>query len=151
MPLFDKIFGGTAKGIVEGTGHIIDKLVVNDQEKLNAKKALTEVVMNNLSHLATAHKEVLKTELSGTKLQRNWRPIVMLSFAFIIVYHYFLQPLLAFWWPVPMIQLPTQFWGLLELGLGGYVIGRSVEKVATTVTENVDISFLKKRDRKRKE
>ena len=30
---------------------------------------------------------------------------------------------------------------------GGYVVGRSVEKVATTVTKNVDMPFLKKKNR----
>jgi hypothetical protein len=29
-----------------------------------------------------------------------------------------------------MFDLPDQAWGLLSVGLGGYVIGRSAEKVA---------------------
>ena len=40
--------------------------------------------------------------------------------------------------------------GLLEivkLGLSGYVVGRSVEKTAGVITENIDMSFLKKKKR----
>ncbi|MGV8134072.1 MAG: hypothetical protein AB2L20_02570 [Mangrovibacterium sp.] len=36
---------------------------------------------------------------------------------------------------------------IIELGLGGYVIGRSVENISKTVTRNIDLSFLKKKDR----
>lgn len=45
-------------------------------------------------------------------------------------------------------QLKPEFWELLKLGLGGYVIGRSAEKIANSVTKNVDLPFLRKKDRK---
>lgn len=101
--------------------------------------------MKRLNELAGYQKEVLVTELSGSALQRNWRPVVMLSFAFIIVYHFFLQPVLGIWLDVPAISLPDRFWSLLEIGLGGYVIGRSVEKVSKSVTETLDNSMNRRR------
>lgn len=83
-------------------------------------------------------------EISGNSLQRNWRPIVMLTFAFIIVYRYFISPIFNF----PAIELPGPFWDLLSVGMGGYVIGRSVEKVADKLTQNTDLTFLRRKDRK---
>jgi hypothetical protein len=46
------------------------------------------------------------------------------------------------------LQLELKLMDILELGIGGYVIGRSVEKVAGKVTENIDMPFLKKKNRK---
>lgn len=61
-----------------------------------------------------------------TTLQRSWRPLVMLVFAFIVLYSKVIAPLFN----LPIAPLEPQFWTLLELGLGGYVIGRSLEKIA---------------------
>lgn len=149
MSIINKIFGAAATELVDATGNALDNLITNPEERLKAKQALAEAIMAKLTELASYQRDVLNTELQGTKLQRNWRPLVMLAFAFIIVYHYFLQPLLGHWLNVPTIALPDRFWGLLELGLGGYVIGRSIEKVATTVTENMDIPRTTRRQRRK--
>lgn len=147
MGVIDKILGKTTENIINSGAKIIDNLVTTDKEKLQAKKELTEVVLKSLNELGNAQKEVLLAETNGNSLQRNWRPSVMIAFAFIVVYAYFIEP--AFFNNEHPIAetLPVRFWDLLEIGLGGYVIGRSVEKVASTVTKNVDMSFLKKKNR----
>ncbi len=149
MPLLDKLSKGAAEGIIGATGKLLDELISSPTEKLEAKNRLAEIVLARLQALNDAQRDVLLAEMKGSLLQRNWRPVVMLTFAFIIVYHYFLQPLMGFWLEVPTIQLPDQFWTLLEIGLGGYVIGRSVEKVADKLTLNVDRSLLTRRERRR--
>ena len=35
-------------------------------------------------------------------------------------------------------RLLAEAWGLLQIGLGGYVVGRSVEKVAPQITASLD-------------
>jgi len=58
-----------------------------------------------------------------------WRPITMLVFVFIIANNYILVPyLIMFGVPAPSLEIPPNMWGLLELGMGGYIIGRSAEK-----------------------
>lgn len=151
MSIFPKLIAGAATELVDATGNALDKLITNEPERLAARKEISEVILSRLSELASYQRDVLNTELQGTKLQRNWRPLVMLAFAFIIVFHYFLQPLLGYWFAIPTIELPDRFWGLLELGLGGYVIGRSIEKVATTVTENMDLPRLTRRQRRKQQ
>lgn len=62
-------------------------------------------------------------------LTATWRPITMLVFVAIVAFNYLLEPLLAmFHLPVTPLPLPPDLWDLLKLGLGGYVVGRSVEK-----------------------
>ena len=57
-----------------------------------------------------------------------WRPIMMLTFGGLIV---------ARWlgWSAPNITEAEvlKLWSIVELGLGGYVIGRSVEKVVPAI------------------
>lgn len=141
--LLTNFLKGSAKELTDSVGNAIDNLSTSDQEKLKAKSEISKIVLDGLTQVASYQRDVLVTELKGTKLQRNWRPIVMLMFAFIVVYAKFIAP--AF--QLPSTELEPDFWGLLQLGIGGYVVGRSVEKVAKTVTKNIDLSFIKKRNR----
>ena len=141
------LLGG--KALDEG-GKIIDALTTSNEEKSKAKAELTQIVMGSLNELANAQKDVLIAELTGSPIQRLWRPIVMLTFAFIVVFHYALYPVaMTFNDELPVLPfLDTKFWTLLEIGMGGYVVGRSLEKIADTTTKNIDFSFMKKKERK---
>lgn len=145
--ILTKILKGSAKELTTSVGDVVDKLSTSEDEKLKAKKEISQVVLENLKDIASFQKEVLITELSGTKLQRNWRPIVMLMFAFIVVYVKFIAPLFN----LTNVKLEPQFWELLSIGIGGYVIGRSAEKIAKTVTKNIDLPLIKKKNRKLQE
>ena len=149
IPFLSKIFNKGAKDLLDSGGKIIDNLTTNDQEKLNAKNELTKTVLNSLNNLQNAQCDVLLSETSGNWLQRSWRPILMLGFGFIIMYAYFLEPAFLNKGEDAISKtLNENFWDLLKIGMGGYVIGRSAEKIASTVTKNSDISLLRKKDRK---
>ena len=66
-----------------------------------------------------AQLSLLVTEMSGNNLQRNWRPITMLTFLVLVVCD-------SFGWLTN--PLAPEAWTLLQIGLGGYVVGRSMEK-----------------------
>lgn len=109
---------------------------VEVMEKLNA--AIREAEMQFQEKVLSAHTEqikaraaVIEAEASGHSwLQRNWRPIIMLSFGAILVNNYILVPWLMALGieAVAVLDFPSGFWGLLSLGVGGYIAGRSVEK-----------------------
>jgi hypothetical protein len=127
---------------VEAVGSIIDNVFTNDEEKSTAKKQLAEVVLKSLNDVAEVQGEVIKTEMKGNFLQKSWRPLMMLTFGIILVCKWFGLTNDA----IPL-ELELQLLDIVKLGLGGYVVGRSVEKVATTVTKNIDMPFLKKKNR----
>lgn len=131
------------KEAVDSVGEVLDNVITNNEEKSQAKKELTEVVLSNLTKLADIQGEVIQTEMKGNWLQRNWRPMMMLTFGVILVCKWF-------GWTDSEIdhELEMKLMEIIELGLGGYVIGRTVENVSNTVTKNVDLPFLKKKDRK---
>ena len=74
--------------------------------------------------------DVIIAEAKGNWLQRSWRPILMLSFGFIVIYVKFIAPL----FDLKIPELENEFWNLLQLGIGGYVVGRSAEKIADNIT-----------------
>ena len=129
-------------GAVKAVGDIVDNVFTNDEEKSEAKKQLTQVVLKSLNDVAEVQGEVIKAEMQGNFLQKSWRPLMMLTFGVILVCKWFGLTNES----IPL-ELELQLLDIVKLGLGGYVVGRSIEKVASTVTENVDMPFLKKKNR----
>jgi hypothetical protein len=148
MGILNTIFGGAAKDLVDSVGGILDNTFTNDAKKMAAKEKLTSVIMGAFDKLQTLQAAIISKEATGNWLQRSWRPLVMLAFAFVVVYAFFIQPAFLPNSISVRDELPEEFWGLLKIGIGGYVVGRSVEKIANTVTRNIDLPFLKKKDRK---
>lgn len=140
MGFLTKIFSKGAKDLTKSVGSIIDNLSTSDQEKLKAKAELTEIVFSALNNLQNAQRDIILAEAKGNWLQRSWRPLVMLTFTVMIVVGGFTT--------IPYLADSSPFWVLLKIGLGGYVIGRSAEKIADSVTRNTDLTFLRKKDRK---
>ena len=120
---------GLATGLFGPLANLIDELHTSDEERLEAKRKLFEVqaalfgqLMDYEKTLAAGRAKVIEAEAQGRGiLQRNWRPVTMLTFLALVVCDAF--GLLAF-------RLAPEAWTLLQIGLGGYVVGRSVEKVA---------------------
>ena len=122
MKILTDLLKGGLKEILGG----VDNLITS-KEELGKVKAL---LIEKLTGLMKVQNEIISQEMKGNWLQRSWRPIIMLSFGFIIFYHYFLSQVFG----LPVIDLPEKFWSLLEIGMGGYVIGRSAEKIANSVS-----------------
>lgn len=71
---------------------------------------------------------------SESWLTRNWRPITMMTFLWVILWYAWLQPALVAWAGLTPIE-PTyvqigELINLITIGLTGYVGGRSLEKIA---------------------
>ena len=142
MSFLTNLFSKGAKELLDSGGKLIDGITTSDQEKLNAKAELSKIVLTSLNSLQNAQRDVILAESRGNWLQRSWRPLVMLLFASIVVIGAFTT--------IPYLTDNSPFWGLLKLGLGGYIIGRSTEKITDKVTTNMDLTFLRKKDRKDK-
>ncbi len=127
---------------VDAVGKIVDNVFTNDEEKSEAKKQISELVLKSLNQVADAQAEVIKTEMKGNFLQKSWRPITMLTMVVILVCKWF-----AFTDSSIPLELEVELMSLLKIGIGGYIGGRSIEKVADKITKNIDMPFLKKKDR----
>ena len=84
-----------------------------------------------------AQAKVIIAEAQGPSwLQRNWRPILMLTIVFIVANNYVIAPYISlFGYKSLALELPETMWNLMNIGVGGYIVGRSGEKIATSVAE----------------
>jgi len=128
-------------GIFKPAAELIDNIHTSEQEKLELKNVLVklqnEVTTKQIAllskqmdlekQLLDAQASIINTEAkSDSWIARSWRPITMLTFLVIIVLHSLsvitLKP-----------DFANQFMTLVQIGLGGYVVGRSAEKLAPAV------------------
>ena len=128
----NKILSWFTGGVVKEVGNVIDKLFTSEEERINAKNEMLKVLKEQQLELQRLQTDVILAEAKGNWLQRSWRPILMLTFGFIVIYVKFIAPLFS----LPIPPLENEFWDLLQLGIGGYVVGRSVEKVSRNITVN---------------
>jgi hypothetical protein len=102
------------------------------QAKLKADLQ-TQLLQSNTQELQAAAK-IIEAEAKAGWFASSWRPLLMYVLIFILVWNYILGPVVKiFTGAVISFELPGDVWGLLQIGLGGYVVGRSAESVARTI------------------
>lgn len=121
--------------ILGAINKVIDKVVPDKAEALRLQTSLMQEIMTNYRDELKNATEVVLAEAKGESyLQRNWRPILMLSIVAIVVNNYLLYPyLVLFGVPATILDLPADLWNLMSIGVGGYVVGRSAEKIADSI------------------
>jgi hypothetical protein len=102
------------------------------QEKLKAQLQ-TQLLQSNTAELQAAAK-IVEAEAKAGWFSASWRPLLMYVLIFILIWNYVLGPVVKFFFAAAItIDLPGDVWTLLQIGLGGYVVGRSAESVARTM------------------
>ena len=128
IPLITELFKSGAD--------VVDSMHTSEEEKINAKGKIlalqnraNQIFEEFSSSILKAQTSIIVAEANSQSwLARNWRPVTMLSFVVAI---------LAFWFGLTPATLTeqniTDMFSLVKLGLGGYVVGRSGEKIAKSV------------------
>jgi len=106
-------------------GKVVDKVAPDAGMAEKLKFEITQALIHSDDQSLKQQANVIMAEANGESwLQRNWRPLVMLNFAGLVTAH---------WLGYTPPNLPNnQVLALLDIvkvGLGGYVLGRSAEKV----------------------
>ena len=102
------------------------------QEKLKAQLQ-TQLLQSHTQELTAAAK-IIEAEAKAGWVASSWRPLLMYVLIFILVWNYVIGPVIKiFMGAVITFELPGDVWSLLQIGLGGYVLGRSAESVARTM------------------
>jgi hypothetical protein len=139
-----KILGGPITELVKGIGGVIDSVTTTSEEKLEAQAklfALQSAFTVRLTELDAQFaqeqaKVIIAEATSESWLTRNWRPILMLTFTYIIAHNFVLAPLFSF----ASLPIPDPMWELLKLGIGGYIGGRSAEYIAEQIGKGMSKS-----------
>jgi hypothetical protein len=121
IPILAPLLGQVVKSVFPNADDELKRLELQNQIQL--------ALINNSAALETAAASIVKAEAESEHwLTASWRPILMLVFGALIVARWF--GLTA---PGITEAVELKLWSILEIGIGGYVIGRSVEKAAPAV------------------
>ena len=110
-------------------GQIVGSLFPDPTEKAKAEAEAMRQLLAHQGEIEQAAAKIIQTEAASTHwLAANWRPLTMITFTALIV---------ARWmgWVAPNLSEAEylKLWSIIEFGLGGYVVGRSVEKIAPSI------------------
>ncbi len=114
-------------------GKVLDKCLVDATKKAELAAAFAQEFMAQSAALDMAAADIIKAEAtSGGWLTRSWRPIVMLTFTALIVLRWL-------GWSAPALGEAEvlELWAIVKIGLGGYIIGRSGEKMVPAIADAV--------------
>lgn len=110
-------------------GDIIKSKFPDPTEAAKVEAEMTAKLWQNAHQLNAAAADIIKTEAQSQHwLAAIWRPVVMLTFTGLIVARWF-------GWAAPNLTEAEylKLWSIVEFGLGGYVVGRSVEKIVPSI------------------
>ena len=139
------IIAGAAKPISD----VINKFISRKEDQLLAQAEIDKIqndletkILDKEKKVIMAQKDLILAEVKGNAFQRNWRPALMWIIIFILANNYLIAPLLnniigLFGPPslLPILELPDKLFNLMTIGLGGYVVGRSAEKIVPQLAE----------------
>lgn len=108
---------------------VVGNLFPDPAERARAEAEAMRGLIEHQHAIEQAAAGIIKAEAqSESWLARSWRPITMLTFTGLIVARWF-------GWAAPGLSEAEylKLWSIVEFGLGGYVAGRTLEKIAPTV------------------
>lgn len=146
-------------GLAGPVSKVISKFITRKEDQLLAQAELDKItngfkekLLDNQKSILEAQRDLISAEMTGSAMQRNWRPALMWVIIAIIANNYLLAPFLnhfvlyfgAEGKLLPILELPDKLFNLMSIGLGGYVVGRSAEKIIPKLKEiNTEAEMIK--------
>lgn len=115
--------------LLEIGSKVFEKVFPDPAKADEAKLKLLEMSQNGELQELAARANIVKAEAESENwLVSSWRPILMLTFGGLIVARWF-------GWAAPNLSEAEyiQLWNIVELGIGGYVVGRTAEKIVPSI------------------
>ena len=112
--------------VADAVSGLVERLTLPAREKKQLEADVLRLLLKREKEVLRVRAALLQEEGKGNWLQRSWRPMVMLVLTLLVVLGVFTES--------SMLSDTSRFWDLLEIGLGGYVVGRSGEKIVQAFT-----------------
>lgn len=116
-------------------GPILQKILPDEGQRLQAQVELQRAVLDRDSDLAKAMAEVMKADAaSESPLTRNARPLTVLWALAMITWVGVVAPMLGLQAEVvkALAGVPDALWSLLTVGIGAYMVARTADKFIDT-------------------
>ena len=126
---------GLISALAPIVGDIVKEAIPDPDKKAEAENKVRLALLENTKQIeASASQIILAEAKSESWIASSWRRILMFNITLIVSVNYLIFPLIEVATGSKlMIPLPDELWTLLTVGVGGYVVGRSGEKVAKTL------------------
>ena len=112
----------------------VDKAVADKDLAEKLKSQLNTQLLQSSTQEFKAAAAIVEAEAKANWFAASWRPMLMYVLIFILIWNYIVGPIVkVFTGSVITFELPSDVWTLLNIGLGGYVVGRSGESIARTL------------------
>jgi len=118
-------------------GDIIKRVLPADTDKqADIDREVRLSLLENSETLENARSKIILAEANSSSwLASTWRPLLMMVVVAIVAMNFLLFPVLGLIFGVDLfIELPSELWNLLTIGVGGYIVGRSGEKMVDSYT-----------------
>ena len=136
-------------GLAAPISNVITKFVTRKEDQMRVQAEIEKIqkdfetkILENQNNVLQAQKDIVLAEVQGHWFQRNWRPALMWIIICVIANNYLIAPLVNQIATVlggenifPALELPDKLFNLMTIGLGGYVVGRSAEKIIPQLAE----------------
>ena len=112
-------------------GDLVGKLVPDSSKNSDIEREIKLALLEHTDSLENIRGEIVLAEAKSTNwLTASWRPLLMMVIIAIVALNYLIFPVTnMFMGSVYAIDLPIELWNLLQIGVGGYIVGRSGEKM----------------------
>ncbi len=110
---------------------LLSEIVEDPDERARLQAQFQLAMLQHESTLVSATRDIVVAEAqSESWIARNWRPITALTFTAILANNYILVPWLRAFGveTIAVLDMPPELFTLLTVMIGGYVVGRSLEK-----------------------
>lgn len=132
--------GGLLTILAPILGDVVKKVIPDKARHAEIEREVKLALLDSSNTLEEqAGKIILAEAKSEHWITASWRPLLMLVIIAIVAMNYLMFPILNMILQPEvelMLELPDQLWNLLQIGVGGYVVGRSGEKIVHKWTNN---------------
>ena len=112
----------------------VDKAIPDKDLAEKLKAEMNMQLMKSGTEEMKASAKIIEAEAKSNWYVSGWRPTLMYLLILIVAWNYILSPILFLIIKVKtQVELPSDVWTLLTVGLGGYTIGRSGESIARSL------------------
>lgn len=124
-----------AGGLGQAVDGILGRFFTDKDEQARAAHEIRAALISYEGEALKAARDVVTAEAKSEHwITAAWRPLTMLTFTAIVANNYIIAPYAdALFSAGIRLEMPAQLWELLKIGIGGYIVGRSGEKIAKQI------------------
>jgi hypothetical protein len=116
---------------------IVKEAIPDADKRVEAESKVRLALLENSQQLEASASQIILAEAKSEHwMAASWRPLLMMVITAIVAWNYLIGGIIeAIIGRDILIPLPDEMWTLLTVGVGGYTIGRSGEKIAKNLNK----------------